>query len=118
MSPAISRATDVAALAALAPSFIAGQLTPQGLAIAIGGILFAGRAINTICGGIAGLARAAVAWDKAAPLLRAETFYRYQIMIRTRAISRLSQLLGTYQINLVLPDDLNLVVDIDPTNLV
>lgn len=61
----------LAALAALAPSFIAGQMTPQGLAVAIGGILFAGRAINTICGGIAGLARAAVAWNKAAPLLRA-----------------------------------------------
>ena len=61
----------IAALAALAPSFIAGSMGPAGLAIAIGGILFAGRAINTICGGLSGLARAAVAWDKAAPLFRA-----------------------------------------------
>ena len=61
----------IAALAALAPAFIAGSLGPSGLAIALGGILFAGRAINTICGGLAGLARAAVAWNKAAPLFLA-----------------------------------------------
>ena len=61
----------IAALAALAPAFIAGNVSPEGLAIAIGGILFAGRAINTICAGLSGIARAAVAWEKAAPLFRA-----------------------------------------------
>lgn len=61
----------IAALAALAPSFISGHMTVDGLAVAIGGILFAARALNTICSGLAGLARAAVAWTKVAPLFHA-----------------------------------------------
>jgi energy-coupling factor transporter ATP-binding protein EcfA2 len=52
-----------------------------------------------------------------APLLRAETFYRYQIMLRTRAMSRLSQALAKIIGTLVLPEDVTLAVDIDPVNL-
>ena len=52
-----------------------------------------------------------------APLLRAENFYRYQIMLRTRAMSRLSQSLAQAVATLVLPDDVTLAVDIDPVNL-
>src|SRR5690242_4800799 len=52
-----------------------------------------------------------------APLLRAENFYRYQIMLRTRAMSRLSQSLANIVETLVLPDDVTLAVDIDPVNL-
>ena len=52
-----------------------------------------------------------------APLLRAENFYRYQIMLRTRAMSRLSQSLAKITATLVLPDDVTLAVDIDPVNL-
>jgi len=52
-----------------------------------------------------------------APLLRAESFYRYQIMLRTRAMSRLSQSLAGIVATLVLPDDVTLAVDIDPVNL-
>jgi primosomal protein N' (replication factor Y) len=52
-----------------------------------------------------------------APLLRAENFYRYQIMLRTRAMSRLSQSLSKIVQTLVLPDDVTLAVDIDPVNL-
>jgi primosomal protein N' (replication factor Y) (superfamily II helicase) len=52
-----------------------------------------------------------------APLLRAENFYRYQIMLRTRAMSRLSQALARIVEKLVLPDDVTLAVDIDPVNL-
>jgi len=52
-----------------------------------------------------------------APLLKAETFYRYQIMLRTRAMSRLSQTLAEITATLVLPDEVTLAVDIDPVNL-
>jgi primosomal protein N' (replication factor Y) len=52
-----------------------------------------------------------------APLLRAENFYRYQIMLRTRAMSRLSQSLARVVATLALPDDVTLAVDIDPVNL-
>jgi primosomal protein N' (replication factor Y) (superfamily II helicase) len=52
-----------------------------------------------------------------APLLRAENFYRYQIMLRTRAMSRLSQTLAKIVQSLALPDDVTLAVDIDPVNL-
>ena len=51
------------------------------------------------------------------PLLRAESLYRYQIMLRTRAMSRLSQALAKITATLVLPDDVTLAVDIDPVNL-
>jgi primosomal protein N' len=50
-------------------------------------------------------------------LLRAETFYRYQIMLRTRAMSKLSQALAKIIATLALPDDVTLAVDIDPVNL-
>jgi primosomal protein N' (replication factor Y) len=52
-----------------------------------------------------------------APLPRAETFYRYQIMLRTRAMSKLSQALAKIIGTLALPDDVTLAVDIDPVNL-
>ena len=52
-----------------------------------------------------------------APLLRAENFYRYQIMLKTRAMSRLSQTLAKIVAALVLPDDVTLAVDVDPVNL-
>ena len=53
----------------------------------------------------------------AAPLARAENLYRFQIMLRTRAMSRLSQSLAKMVATLVLPDDVTLAVDIDPVNL-
>ena len=52
-----------------------------------------------------------------APLLRAETFYRYQIMLRTRAMSALSRELAHIIQSLALPEDVTLAVDIDPVNL-
>ena len=52
-----------------------------------------------------------------APLLRAENYYRYQLMLRTRAMSRLSRSLAEIVGKLVLPDDVTLAVDIDPVNL-
>jgi primosomal protein N' len=52
-----------------------------------------------------------------APLLRAETFYRYQIMLRTRAMSKLSQALAKIIGTLALPEGVTLAADIDPVNL-
>jgi len=58
-----------------------------------------------------------IAGPAPAPLLRAETFYRYQIMLRTRAMSKLSQTLANLIGTLALPEDVTLTVDIDPVNL-
>ena len=52
-----------------------------------------------------------------APLVRAENFYRYQIMLRTRAMSALSRELAKVATALALPDDVTLAVDIDPVDL-
>ena len=58
-----------------------------------------------------------IAGPAPAPLLRAEQFYRYQIMLRTRTMSKLSQQLAKIIETLALPDDVTLAVDIDPVNL-
>ena len=58
-----------------------------------------------------------IAGPAPAPLLRAENFYRYQIMLRTRAMSALSRELTLIIQSLKLPADVSLVVDIDPVNL-
>ncbi|HLX72755.1 MAG TPA: helicase-related protein, partial [Verrucomicrobiae bacterium] len=52
-----------------------------------------------------------------APLLRAETFYRYQIMLRTQRMSMLSRELADIVQKLALPEDVTLSVDIDPVDL-
>lgn len=51
-----------------------------------------------------------------APLLKAETFYRYQIMVRTRRMLPLSRLLARIDPK-ELPEGLQLVIDIDPVDL-
>jgi primosomal protein N' len=58
-----------------------------------------------------------IAGPAAAPLARAETFYRYQIMLRTRAMSALSRELARIIQSLALPEDVTLAVVIDPVNL-
>jgi primosomal protein N' (replication factor Y) len=52
-----------------------------------------------------------------APLLRAETFYRYQIMLRTQRMTALSRQLAKIIEGLALPEDVTLAVDIDPVDL-
>jgi primosomal protein N' (replication factor Y) (superfamily II helicase) len=52
-----------------------------------------------------------------APLLKAESFYRHQIMLRTRAMSKLSQSLAKVIPLFALPEDVTLTADIDPVNL-
>ena len=58
-----------------------------------------------------------IAGPAPAPLLRAENFYRYQIMLRTRTMSALSRELAKMIQSLALPEDVSLAVDIDPVNL-
>jgi primosomal protein N' len=52
-----------------------------------------------------------------APLVRAETYYRYQIMLRAQRMSALSQRLALLIRSLKLPEDVTLAVDIDPVDL-
>jgi len=52
-----------------------------------------------------------------APLLRAETYYRYQIMLRARSMPALSRRLAGITQELPLPDGVALSVDIDPLDL-
>jgi primosomal protein N' len=50
--------------------------------------------------------------------VKAETFFRYQLMIRTKSMARLGRELAAVESTLDWPDDLRLTVDIDPVNLV
>jgi primosomal protein N' len=59
-----------------------------------------------------------IAGPAPAPLLRAETFYRYQLLLRLRQMTRLSQSLAKLLETLSLPEGVSLTVDIDPVNLV
>jgi primosomal protein N' (replication factor Y) len=52
-----------------------------------------------------------------APLLRAGTYYRYHIMLRTQRITLLARHLAELTATLALPDDVSLAVDIDPVDL-
>jgi primosomal protein N' (replication factor Y) len=58
-----------------------------------------------------------IAGPAPAPLVRAESHFRHQIMLRTVAMSRLSTDLGLLVAEWPLPEDLHLTVDIDPVNL-
>jgi primosomal protein N' (replication factor Y) len=52
-----------------------------------------------------------------APLERAESFYRYHIMLRARQMTSLSQHLARIQREWTPPEDVSLTVDIDPVDL-
>ena len=52
-----------------------------------------------------------------APLVKAETYYRYQIMLRAQRMAALSQRLALLIRSLTLPEDVMLTVDIDPVDL-
>jgi primosomal protein N' (replication factor Y) (superfamily II helicase) len=58
-----------------------------------------------------------VAGPAPAPLLRAETYYRYQVMLRTQRMAALSQRLALLIRSLSLPEDVTLAVDVDPVDL-
>ena len=58
-----------------------------------------------------------IAGPAPAPLARAESHYRYQIMLRTRQMSALGRGLAKLCETMQLPEDVSLSVDIDPVNL-
>ncbi|MDB6066655.1 MAG: priA [Pedosphaera sp.] len=58
-----------------------------------------------------------IAGPAPAPLARAERNYRYQIMLRARQMTAVSQRLTILMDALTLPDDVSLAVDIDPVDL-
>lgn len=57
------------ALAGIAPGFVAGTAGPVDVAIAIGGMLLASRALTSIASGLSSLARALVAWRQVSGFL-------------------------------------------------
>jgi len=67
--------------------------------------------------GLKSIADLVVAGASPAPLLKAETFFRYQIMLRTRNMSALSKRMHPLLTAIKLPDDVSMVIDIDPVNL-
>ena len=58
-----------------------------------------------------------IAGPAPAPLARAETFYRFQLMLRTRHMASLSRRLNETVKLLKLPEGIAVTVDIDPVNL-
>ena len=58
-------------LLGLAPAFVAGHGSPAALAIGLGGMLLAYRALHKLATGMWHLAGAAIAWEQVAPLFKA-----------------------------------------------
>ena len=58
-----------------------------------------------------------VAGPAPAPLARAETQYRYQIMLRTHQMTRLGRRLSVLLSAMSLPEDVMLTVDVDPVSM-
>jgi hypothetical protein len=50
-------------------------------------------------------------------LLKAETFFRYQLMLRTKRMPSASRLLADAFKKIKLPDGVSVVIDVDPANL-
>ncbi len=64
-----------------------------------------------------GMNNLVIAGPAPAPLLRAETFYRHQLMLRVRQMPPLSRQLARLADELTLPEDVTFTVDVDPTDL-
>ncbi|HEY6228374.1 MAG TPA: primosomal protein N' [Verrucomicrobiae bacterium] len=58
-----------------------------------------------------------IAGPAPAPLLKAETFFRYQLMLRTKRMPTASRLLAEAFKKIKLPEGVSMVVDVDPANL-
>jgi primosomal protein N' (replication factor Y) (superfamily II helicase) len=58
-----------------------------------------------------------VAGPAPAPLLKAETFFRYQLMLRTKRMPTASRLLAEAFKKIKLPEGVSMLVDVDPANL-
>ena len=66
---------------------------------------------------LSGMSHLIIAGPAPAPLARAETYYRYQLMVRTRAMTKVSAQLATVSEKVSIADDVRLTIDIDPANL-
>jgi ATP-binding cassette subfamily B protein len=67
----VPRGWLVLGLVGLGPSFVSGRGSPAALAVAIGGVLLAYRALRRLAAGLTHLAGAAITWKQVAPLFRA-----------------------------------------------
>jgi len=67
----VPRGWMLVGLAGIAPAFVSGRGTPAGLAVALGGILLAFRALTGLATGLWNLVGAAIAWKQVAPLFHA-----------------------------------------------
>lgn len=77
----------------------------------------AGHLRKVLDSSLAGWKNLVIAGPAPAPLARAETFYRYQIMLRTMSMTRLSAFLAKEVSGMQLADDVTVTIDIDPVNL-
>jgi ATP-binding cassette subfamily B protein len=77
----ISRGWPVLALIGIGPMFLAGSRSATSLAISVGGILLAQRALRRLTTGLAQLAGAWIAWRQVAPMFRAATMPRRQNVV-------------------------------------
>jgi ATP-binding cassette subfamily B protein len=68
---AMPRGWMLVALGGIGPAFVTGTASPVGVAIALGGMLLAGRALSGISAGVSALARAAVAWTQVSTFVAA-----------------------------------------------
>jgi ATP-binding cassette subfamily B protein len=59
------------ALAGIAPAFVSGRAQPADVAIALGGMMLAGRALSSMTSGVSAVARASVAWSQVSAFFRA-----------------------------------------------
>jgi ATP-binding cassette subfamily B protein len=71
MQSGIARGWLFVALLGLSPAFVAGVAAPAALAVSLGGMLLAYRALAKLAASLSSLMSAAIAWRQVAPLLKA-----------------------------------------------
>ncbi len=67
----IPRGWLVISLIVVAPGFVGGGATPAGMAVALGGALFAYKSFWKLVRGLSDLAEAAISWEQVVPVFRA-----------------------------------------------
>ena len=71
LSTSMGRGWIVVGLAGLVPAFLHTQLSPEAIAVSLGAILLADRALQKLTGGFLALGDAAIAWRVVGPLFHA-----------------------------------------------
>ena len=67
----VPRGWSLIGLLGLAPAFVSGSSSAESLAVGVGGILLAHRALRQLTDGLERLAAAAIAWERVAPFWQA-----------------------------------------------